>query len=79
MPKPEFVRVSLPGGEVTVTRANAERHGHVVLDKPAVDSIGQPLPPKPRKPLGGRRKSPAPVTPTTTTEPAVPADTQKEG
>ena len=76
MPKPEFVRVKHPGGEITVTKANAERHGLEVLDKPAVDSVGQPLPPKPRTSKGGRRKSPAPVA---STEPAVPADNQKEG
>lgn len=78
MPKPEFVRVKNEGGhEVTITAANAKRRGLEVLDKPATDPVGKPLPPKPRVSKGTRRKSPAPVTPTT--EPDAPADEKKEG
>lgn len=77
MPKFEFVRVKVPGGEITVTKANAKRHKFEVLDKDAVDAIGQPLPPKPRTSKGGRRTSSTPVT--KTTEPAAPADNMKEG
>lgn len=77
MPKPEFVRVKHPGGEITITKANAKKHGYEVLDKPATDPIGNPLPPKPRTSKGGRTTSPVPVT--KTTEPAAPADNKKEG
>jgi hypothetical protein len=77
MPKPEFVRVKVPGGEITVTKANAKRNKFEVVDKDAVDSLGNPLPPKPRTSKGARRTSPAPAT--KTTEPAAPADNKKEG
>ncbi|HET8535916.1 MAG TPA: hypothetical protein VFL73_01935 [Solirubrobacteraceae bacterium] len=43
-----FVRIRTEGGEATVSAAFAERAGSTVVDKPAVDAYGRPLPPKHR-------------------------------
>jgi len=55
----EFVRVKDPGTghEVTVPRRVAEAEKLTVLDKPALDSNGRPLPGKPHVELA---KAPAP-------------------
>ena len=79
MPKPTFVRVKDKNSKHEYTVATvAVRAHHELIDKPAVDPVGRPLPPKPHVSKGGtRRKSPAPVAPTI--EPDAPADEQKEG
>lgn len=41
---PDYVRVTVNGRKVTVSRAHAENAGLTVLDEPAVDAMGQPLP-----------------------------------
>ncbi|WP_156793985.1 hypothetical protein [Aeromicrobium marinum] len=51
----EYVRVRDTNGEFTTSRANADASGLKVLDKPAVDQIGRPLPAKPHV----RPKAPA--------------------
>lgn len=53
----DFVRVSLPNGhEATLSRSYAESRGLSVIDSPATNSRGLPLPAS-RK--GGRRIKPA--------------------
>ena len=78
MPKPVFVRVKSKTSKHEFTIAEHSVTDAVeVLDKPAIDPTGSPLPPKPHVPnKGARKKSPAPVAPT---EPEVPAKEQKEG
>lgn len=47
-----WVRARMPiGHEVTVQRTVAEAQGMTVLDKPAVDANGNPLPMKPKADL----------------------------
>ena len=58
MPEIEFVRVRDTNGEFTTSRASAEADGLEVLDKPAVDQIGRPLPAKPK--VGNPSTSPRP-------------------
>ena len=55
---PRFVRIRTEGGEASVTAAFAERAGSSVIDKPAVDAYGRPLPAKHRAP---RRVSATPA------------------
>lgn len=56
---PDFVRVSLPNGhEATFSRAYAESEGLKVIDSPATNSRGLPLP--------ATRKGGRPVKPATT-------------
>jgi hypothetical protein len=43
-----FVRVSLPWGHFTTTKAAADRGKWRVLKQDALDGNGRPLPPKPR-------------------------------
>ena len=48
----EFVRASTEVGHVTMSRAQAEATGAKILDREdAVDSVGKPLPPKPKAEL----------------------------
>ena len=61
----DFVRVYIPESnqDATVPRRFAESVGLQILDKPAVNVNGNPLPPKPHVPLGERavpKNSPAP-------------------
>jgi hypothetical protein len=65
----DFVRAYHPASnsDVTVTRGFAAAVGLRVLDKPAVDRFGKPLPAKPHRPVGGRR---AATTPTDSPAPA---------
>lgn len=43
----KFVRVRLPNGDhATVPTSAANANGYQILNQPAVDSSGQPLPPK---------------------------------
>lgn len=44
----DYVRVRDTNGEFTTSRTNAESLGLEVLDKPAVDQNGRPLPAKPK-------------------------------
>lgn len=71
MPKPVFVRAKDGKHEITVTADNAKRRGLEIVDKPATDPTGKPLPPKPFVSKGTNRKSSAPATPT--------SDEKKEG
>lgn len=61
MPKIEFVRVFVPesNSDVTVPRSMATSRGLKIIDKPAVNRYGKPLPPKPHQPLGTPKSSPA--------------------
>lgn len=75
---PEFVRVKDKNSkhEYTVAVVGLRAH-HEVIDKPAVDSVGKPLPPKPFVPhKGAGKKSTAPSASQST--PEEPAES-KEG
>jgi hypothetical protein len=57
----EYIRVREPGWEITIPKSRLHET-HEVLDKPALQPSGAPVPPKPVTPLGvsatgGRRKS----------------------
>lgn len=54
LPKPVFVRVKDKNSrhEYTVAEQSLRAH-HEVIDKPAVDAVGQPLPAKPFVPHKG--------------------------
>lgn len=54
----DLVRVSTDQGEFTTSRAHAKRAGLKVIDRPATDHSGKPLPGKPRTSKAGQ--SPAP-------------------
>lgn len=60
LPKPEFVRVKDKNSRHEYTVAtHAIREHHEVIDKPAVDAVGQPLPAKPFVPKGAGSRSTA--------------------
>lgn len=58
----DFVRVYIPESnmDATVSRRFAESVGLQILDKPALNVNGNPLPPKPHVKLGAPKNSPAP-------------------
>lgn len=52
----EYLRIRDPdtGHHLTVTREQFEAFGGVILNRPALDSVGNPLPPKYNSKLGQR-------------------------
>ncbi|RCK68268.1 hypothetical protein DT076_16600 [Desertihabitans brevis] len=50
MSRPEYVRVSVPGGHTTKPAVYARAHNLTVLKQPATNTAGDPLPDKPRQP-----------------------------
>jgi hypothetical protein len=52
-----FVRVSAPEGEFTIDEGAVKGMGVTVLDKPALDGNGRPLPAKPRTTKAGQKVS----------------------
>jgi hypothetical protein len=77
LPKPVFVRVKNKTSKHEYTIAEHSVTDAVeLLDKPAVDAVGQPLPPKPFVPhKGAGKKSSAPSASKTT--PEEPAESQE--